>query len=214
MKPVGKRRVRAPWMPWPDVIRDLVLEDLDAQRVRFLDQLAQGRESTEAILDGVIVDRMIAVVVRVWAPRFIATVYAIPVVVPRCEPECCDAEIFQVGQLVDYAAQVTAVKAAWVVAIVGFGWRVFRIVVRCITVNEAIRHDQVDHVVGSDALISTFTKRYEPFALTETSDTRRSGFKERTFAPVRFAPRTSSRTGLIVCLAHHDGGSTFVTEGA
>src|ERR1051326_8555556 len=67
---------------------------------------------------------------------------------------------------------------------------------------------------GSDALISTFTKRYEPFALTETSDTRRSGFKDRTFAPVRFAPRTSSRTGLIVCLAHHDGGSTFVTEGA
>src|ERR1043166_192502 len=95
---------------------------------------------------------MIAVVVRVWAPRFIATVYAIPVVVPRCEPECCDAEIFQIGQLVDYAAQVTAVKAAWVVAIVGFGWRVFRIVVRWIPVNEAIRHDQVDHVVGRDAL--------------------------------------------------------------
>src|SRR5262245_41953012 len=66
---------------------------------------------------------------------------------------------------------------------------------------------------GSEGLISTFTKRYEPFSLTETSDTRSSGFKERTVAPVRFVPRTSRRTGLILCLAHHDGGSTFVTVG-
>src|SRR6185503_6735387 len=66
---------------------------------------------------------------------------------------------------------------------------------------------------GSDGLISRFAKRYEPFSLTETSDTRSSGFKERTVAPFMFLPRTSSRTGLIVCLAHHDGGSTCVTEG-
>src|SRR5919206_4587682 len=65
----------------------------------------------------------------------------------------------------------------------------------------------------SEGLISTFAKRYEPFSLTETSDTRSSGFKERTFAPLRFVPRTSRRTGLIVCFAHHDGGSTFVTVG-
>src|SRR5262245_33564180 len=66
---------------------------------------------------------------------------------------------------------------------------------------------------GSEGLISTFAKRYEPFSLTETPDTRRAGFKERTFAPLRFTPRTSRRTGLIVCPAHHDGGSTFVTKG-
>src|ERR1044072_857245 len=34
-----------------------------------------------------------------------------------------------------------------------------------------------------------------------------------TRAPRRFAPRTSNLTGLIVCLAHHDGGSTLVTDG-
>src|SRR5215510_5103687 len=66
----------------------------------------------------------------------------------------------------------------------------------------------------SEGLISTLAKRYEPFSLTETPDTRSCGFSERTFAPLRFVPRTSRRTGLIVCLAHHDGGSTFVTEGA
>src|SRR5262245_28653034 len=66
---------------------------------------------------------------------------------------------------------------------------------------------------GREGLISTSAKRYEPFALIETSDTRSSGFKERTFAPVRFVPRTSRRTGLIECPAHHDGGSTFVIEG-
>src|ERR1044072_8497387 len=65
----------------------------------------------------------------------------------------------------------------------------------------------------SEGLISTSTKRYVPRSLTDTSDTRISGFKVRTRAPRRFSPRTKSLTGRIVCLAHHDGGSTFVTEG-
>src|SRR5215212_767190 len=65
----------------------------------------------------------------------------------------------------------------------------------------------------SEGLISTSTKRYVPVSLTFTSDARSSGFREVTFAPRRLAPRTSSLTGLIVCLAHQEGGSTFVTEG-
>src|SRR4051812_45852991 len=65
----------------------------------------------------------------------------------------------------------------------------------------------------SEGLISTSTKRYVPCSLTEAFDARNSGFIEVTFAPRRFVPRTSSLTGLIECLAHHEGGSTFVTEG-
>jgi len=41
-----------------------------------------------------------------------------------------------------------------------------------------------------------------------------AGLAERTRAPARFLPRTSNRTGLIVCLAHHEGGSTLETSGA
>jgi len=40
-----------------------------------------------------------------------------------------------------------------------------------------------------------------------------AGFVARTRAPFKFFPRTKSRTGFTECLAHHDGGSTFVTDG-
>src|SRR5690242_19007178 len=66
---------------------------------------------------------------------------------------------------------------------------------------------------SSEGLISTSTKRYVPLSLTETTEARSSGFMAVTRAPRRFDPRTKSLTGLIVCLAHHDGGSTFVTVG-
>ena len=65
----------------------------------------------------------------------------------------------------------------------------------------------------SEGLISTSTKRYVPRSLTDTFDTRISGFVELTDALRRFVPPTSSLTGLIECFAHHDGGSTFVTVG-
>ncbi len=66
------------------MIRNLVLDDLDTHRVRFLDQLAQGCEIAETILNSVIVDGVIAMIIGVGAPRFIATIHAVPVVVPRC----------------------------------------------------------------------------------------------------------------------------------
>src|SRR5215210_7060795 len=63
-------------------------------------------------------------------------------------------------------------------------------------------------------LISTSTNRYVPFSLTRMLDVRSAEFAEFTRAPRRFVPRTRSLTGLIVWLAHHDGGSTLVIEGA
>ena len=47
----------------------------------------------------------------------------------------------------------------------------------------------------------------------KTSRTRTAGLTEQTRAPVRFLPRTSNRSGLIVCFAHHEGGSTLETSG-
>jgi hypothetical protein len=40
-----------------------------------------------------------------------------------------------------------------------------------------------------------------------------AAFVALTRASRRFFPRTSSRTGLILWCAHHDGGSTLVTDG-
>src|SRR6185369_5674366 len=82
VEPTAQRRISDPGMLRADVIRHLVLNDLDTHRVRSLDQLAQYHEIAEVIFDSVIVDRVIAVIVGVWAPRFIATVYGVRVVVP------------------------------------------------------------------------------------------------------------------------------------
>src|SRR6266850_1559598 len=52
-----------------------------------------------------------------------------------------------------------------------------------------------------------------PFRLTKVSEVWIACCVARTCAPVKFLPRTRSRTGLIVWPAHQDGGSTLVTEG-
>src|SRR4030095_8130047 len=62
-------------------------------------------------------------------------------------------------------------------------------------------------------LILRVTNRYVPLLLTAVADGWIAELFERTLAPVRFFPRTNRRTGLIVCRAHHDGGSTFSTSG-
>src|SRR6266487_4336045 len=62
-------------------------------------------------------------------------------------------------------------------------------------------------------LILTSTKRYVPLWLTNTLEVCVAKSNERTRAPTRFLPCTRSRTGLIVCLAHQEGGSTLITDG-
>ena len=83
VKPVGEWRIFDPRMLRADVICHLVLNDLYAECVRLLDQLAQRRQIAEAIFDGVVIDGVIAVIVSVWTPGLIAAVQAVPVVVPR-----------------------------------------------------------------------------------------------------------------------------------
>ncbi len=99
VKPIGEWRIVDPRMLRADVIRHLVLNDLYTERMRLLDQLAQRRQIAEAIFDGVVIDRVIAVVVSVWTPGLVAAIHAIPVVVPGSQPECSDAEIFQIRKL-------------------------------------------------------------------------------------------------------------------
>src|SRR4051794_25562656 len=56
--------------------------------------------------------------------------------------------------------------------------------------------------------------RYEPAALTTAALGCVSTRVAVTRAPARFRPRTSRRTGLMVCAAHQLGGSTFKISGA
>src|ERR1041384_1116997 len=45
-----------------------------------------------------------------------------------------------------------------------------------------------------------------------TFEVRKKRLVVLTRAPLRFLPRTRSLTGLIVCPAHHDGGSTLLID--
>src|SRR5690349_4889283 len=83
-------------------------------------------------------------------------------------------------------------KATRVVAIVCFGWRVFRRVVGWIAVGEAIGHDEIDHVVGGDAL--KVRARVERWFKTE----RNHRTAARTLDKQRILPGTQRRADLDV----------------
>ncbi len=151
-EPGGRGRVRDPGMVGPGVVGDLVLDDLQSLAVRRVHQLAQRRERAEVLLDAVEVDGAVAVVVgdRLSVVALLL-VQVVHVVVPGIEPERGDAQVLQVGQALDDPLEVAAVVVAGARA-VEEAPRGRRVVVAGIPVREAVGHDQVDHVVGREAL--------------------------------------------------------------
>ena len=104
------------------------------------------------LLDAVEVDGAVAVVVGDrLAVVGLALVQVIDVVVPGVEPKRRDAEVLQVRQAVDDPAQVAAVVVARLRAVEQAS-RHGRVVVRRVAVREAVGHDEVDDVVGREAL--------------------------------------------------------------
>ena len=82
MLAIIQRRPLRPCVLQIYVVCDLVQYDLDAVSPAFADHVLQIGERAEMILDPVIIDRVIAVIVRVWAPGLVAAVHTVPVVVP------------------------------------------------------------------------------------------------------------------------------------
>ena len=111
--PGRRRRVLHPGVVGAAVVRHLVLDHLDAQRVRPVHQLPQRGEVAEVLLDRVEVHRAVAVVVgdRLAVVR-LALVQVVDVVVPGVEPDRGDPEVLQVRQAIDHPAQVAAVVVA------------------------------------------------------------------------------------------------------
>src|SRR6516225_4859723 len=96
------------------------------------------------VLDGVMIDRVVAMVVGVGAPRLAALVKSVVVVVPGGQPECGNAQLLKIGQSLDDAAQVAAVPPPGPVPSIRLGRRSGRNVVSRVAVAETVRHDQVD----------------------------------------------------------------------
>ena len=152
VKPVSERRIGDPGMSRANMIRHLVLNYLQTQRVSFLDQLTQRLHIAKAIFDRVIIDRVVAVIVSAWTPGTIAVVHAVPIVVPGIQPERSHAKVLEIAELIDNAAQIAAMKGARILSIVGGGRRIGRRIVRWVAVGKTIRHDQIDDIAGRDSL--------------------------------------------------------------
>ena len=154
VEPVRHRRVGHPRMIRPGVVGYLILNHLESQAMRVLNQGAILRQHSQMLVDAVEIDGSVAVVIgNGLVVVFLALVQVVRVVVDRREPDGGDAEVFQIGKLLPNPREIAAVIIAGLAAVVQAarnGW----IVVRRIAVGKPVRHDQVNHVVGREAVLA------------------------------------------------------------
>ncbi len=131
VEPRRLRRVRDPRVFRPDVIGNLVLDDLDAHPMGFVDEGAELVHRSEPLLDVVVVRRVVAVVV----------LRSVVVVIDRRHPDRRDAKVLQIGQTLPDSGDVPSVVGARIRPI--HAGRV----VRPAAVGKPVRHDEVDDVV-------------------------------------------------------------------
>ncbi len=149
----------------PGVIGYLILNDFNSKAVSCIDELAQLREGSEVFFDAVEVNGAVSVIIgdRLLGSAgpvgiLLELVQVIDVVVPRCKPDGRDAEALQIRQMVDYALDVAAVIVAGLRSVIESP-RGYRVVVGRIPVREAVRHDEVNHVIGVEALKATLARK-------------------------------------------------------
>src|SRR5689334_14114916 len=95
IEPGGRRRIVDPLMIWTSVIHHLVLDDLDSVAMRGVDKFTQLCERAEVFFNAVEILRVVTVKAgaRLVFLQF-DLVEPIVIVVPRCEPDRGDTELF------------------------------------------------------------------------------------------------------------------------
>ncbi len=142
VEPIRHRRILYPGIERPDVIWDHVEKYFHVLLVSGVYELLIFVQRSEVRVDGVQIRGAIAVIILRCA-----------ILDDGSEPQSCHAQILQVRKMVLDSAQIAAVIRAWLRAVVRVG-KFGRFIVGGIAVGEAVGHDQVDHVVGREALIS------------------------------------------------------------
>src|SRR5229473_4531561 len=140
MQPVGQRRSRNPRVARANVIGNRVEENLHVPLMRSGHEISVVIKSSQMRIDGIKIYRAVSVVIVGGS-----------VFHDRCQPKCCDAKILQIVQMVPDATEIASVPCAWFCAIVGTG-KFSRLVVCGVTIGEAIRHDEVENIVGCEAM--------------------------------------------------------------
>ena len=135
VKPIGHRRIRNPGMFRSNMIRHGIKKNLHPLFVRGRDEFLIIFQRSEMGIDGIKVHGAVPVIVLRG-----------PVFHDGRKQQRGHAEILQIGQVVLYPAQVAAVVGAGFRTVVRtrrFCW----LIIRRIAVREAVRHDEVHHVV-------------------------------------------------------------------
>ena len=198
VEPGRRRRVLEPVVVGPRVVGHLVLDQLEAARVGGVDQLAQLGHVPEALVDGVEVLGVVAVVARHrLAVRDFLEVEPVGVVVDRVEPDRGDAQVLQVREPVDHPLQVAAVKAAGLGAVEQVR-RARARVVGGIAVREAVGHDQVDHVVGREPLEAALARKRREQLERDRARARPRSRSRASADPAPPAARSSTSTNRCV----------------
>src|SRR6185295_16748406 len=99
----------------PGMICYLILNYLDAEPVRRINQLSQLRERAEVLFDFIEVHRAVAVIIRDRPPRcagsvriLLALIQVIDIVIPGREPDRSDAKIFEIREVINDSLKITS----------------------------------------------------------------------------------------------------------
>ena len=109
-----------------DVIGHLILNHFQTDRVGLLNKFLQAGKISKVIFDAIVINRAVTVIRSIRAPGLIAIIHAVPVVVPRRQPQRGHAQVFEILKMIDDAAKIAPVIRAWVASIVSVRRRIRR----------------------------------------------------------------------------------------
>src|SRR6266481_3367788 len=112
-----------------NMICHLVLNYFQPEGVCLFNQLPKRGQVAKMIFNAVVIDCVITMVISIRAPGLIALIDAVPVVIPRSQPQGGNTEFLQVRKMIDHTAQIATVIGTWVVSIVRSHWCIRRMIV-------------------------------------------------------------------------------------
>src|ERR1019366_4583796 len=205
VEPGGSGRVLHPRVVRTGVIGHLILYHLQALGVRLVHQLTEFLQVAEVLIDAIEIHRTVAVIIRdgLIVVAF-AFVQVVDVVVYRSEPERGDAQILQIRKVLRNAGEIAAMVVAALDAIVQSAAD-GGIVVGGVAVGEAVRHDEVDHVVAREALKAPGRRQWRDHREWRFNLTFGGGDFERIFARYGRLRNAEIHEQMGPALTHLDG---------
>src|ERR1700691_2640993 len=134
VKPSGCRRGRDPRMLRACVVHHVVDQHLHAEAVSVSNKCLIVLHGANMVVESVKVNDVVAVVI------------GISVLPDRSQPESGYTKVVQISEMVSNATQIAAMVRPGIASVI-YARRPRRLIVRRITIGEAVGHDQVNHVV-------------------------------------------------------------------